>query len=68
MAETVLALTCKRDDRIIFHKDGEIIGTISVASGKSALAFSFPVDIQIDRESLFRKKYPSLATNGDNKE
>ncbi len=66
MAE--LALTCSKGEKLIFHKDGVIIGMIQIAAGKSSIAFNFPVEIKIDRERLFRKKYPSLATKEETKE
>jgi len=60
-----LSLTCKKNDKIIFHTKGSIIGWVNVVSGKSELAFSFPDNIDIDRESIFVKKYPS--TTGEEK-
>jgi len=62
MAIDGLALAVRNDERIIFHRRGFILGHIKMVSGtKARLLFSFPADVEIDRESLFRKKYPHVT-------
>lgn len=54
-----LVLSRKQDEEVIIHKDDEIIMSIKVSkigSNQVRLAFDADLDIEIDREEIYKGK------------
>jgi carbon storage regulator CsrA len=55
-----LVLSRKQDEEVIIHKDDEIIMSIRVSkigSNQVRLAFDANLDIEIDREEIYKGKH-----------
>ena len=55
-----LVLSRKQDEEVIIHKDDEIIMSIKVSkigSNQVRLAFDADLDIEIDREEIYKEKH-----------
>ena len=61
-----LVLSRKQDEEVIIHKDDEIIMSIKVSkigSNQVRLAFDADLDIEIDREEIYKEKHVISSTS-----
>tara|TARA_R110002012_G_scaffold64687_1_gene169953 strand:- start:727 stop:909 length:183 start_codon:yes stop_codon:yes gene_type:complete len=59
-------LSRKQDEEVIIHKDDEIIMSIKVSkigSNQVRLAFDADLDIEIDREEIYKEKHVISSTS-----
>jgi carbon storage regulator CsrA len=61
-----LVLSRKQDEEVIIHKDDEIIMSIRVSkigSNQVRLAFDANLDIEIDREEIYKGKHVNSSSS-----
>lgn len=60
-----LVLSRHLDESVVLHKDGEVIAEVKYTksndNGSIRLTFSADTDIEVDRQEIFKLRYPSLT-------